>query len=220
VRRVLVAAAAAALLATPVGAVPRAQVIDPANDANGGTYWAGDPDTVTPAGSQAYADVTAVRFATTRTTKRIGRRSVMRVTGISVTMALGAAPVPPADATGIYRVFTMGPRCIVGIEHYTRPLPDTAQPRTAVFDTCRGSLRRTPLAAAVVKGATITWAVPLTAFPKDTKIGVGTTLTNLHFEVYLASQASCARSAPGAEQPPCAVLLDTTPRRSGSFVIR
>lgn len=219
-RRLLVVAAGAALLATPSSAAPSAQVVDPANDANGGAYWARDPDTVTPAGSQSYADVTGVRFATTKTTKRVGRRTVTTVTGLTVTMTLTAAPVPPADATGIYRVFAMGPNCVVGIEHYTRPLPNIVQPRTALFDTCRGSLRRTALKAPAIKGTTIMWTVPLTAVPKDTKVGVGTTLTNLHFEVYLAHEAGCAQSQPGGEQPPCAFMLDTTFQRSATFAIR
>lgn len=219
-RLLVVAVGTAAFLTTPSGAVSPAQVVDPAGDANGGTYWAGDPDTVTPAGSQAYADVTGVRFVTTKATKRVGRRTVTTVTGFSVTMALSAAPVPPGDATGIYRVFAMGPRCVVGIEHYTRPLPDVAQPRTALFDTCRGSLRRTAIPPATVKGGALAWHVPLTAVPKDTRVGVGTTLSDLHFEVYVSHQATCAGTSPGAEQPPCALLLDTTLKRNASFVIR
>jgi hypothetical protein len=207
------------LVVTPSIAATGAQVVDPVDDANGGTYW-GHSDTATPVGSQPYADVTAVRFATTKATKRVGRRSVTTVTGFTVTMTLTAAPVPPADATGIYRVFAMGPKCFLGIEYYTRPLPDTAQPRTAFFDTCRGSWRRTSLKPPAIKGSTITWTVPMTGIPKDTNVRVGTTLTNLHFEVYLAHQATCTRSEPGGEQPPCAVLLDTTSHRDGSYVIR
>jgi hypothetical protein len=194
-------------------------VVDPSDDANGGTYW-GHSDTATPAGSQPYADVTAVRFATTKATKRVGRRSVTTVTGFTVTMRLTAAPVPPADATGIYRVFAIGPKgCVMGVEHYTRALPNAAQPRSVFFDACRGSLRRTPLKPPAIKGTTITWTVPLTSLPKDTKVGVGTTLTDLHFEVYLAHQAACTQSRPGEEREPCAIHLDGT-HPQGSYVIR
>lgn len=217
---VTAAAAAAAILGTPAHAAPRPQVVDPVGDANGGTYWARDPDSVTPAGSQSYADVTALRFATTKTMRPGSRGAATRVAGFTVAMTLDAAPTPPADATGIYRVFAFGPKCVVGFEHYTRPLPDAAQPRTAVFDTCGGALRRTSLRPPAVSGATMTWAIPLTALPRDTEIGVGTTLTNLHFEVYVAHEAACAQSEPGGEQPPCAVMLDTTRSRSASFVIR
>ena len=216
----VVATVVAALVVTPADAAPRAQVVDPAGDANGGTYWARDPDMVTPAGSQAYGDVTALRFATTKSTRRSGRGTVTTVTGFTVTMTLSAAPTPPADATGIYRVFTFGPKCILGFEHYTRPLPDATQPRTAVFDICRDSLRRTPIRPPVINGATMTWTIPLTAIPRENEVSVGTTLTNLHFEVYVANQAACAQSEPGGEQPPCAVLLDTTFNRDATFVIR
>ena len=219
-RLLVVAAVVTPLLVTPANAVPRAQVVDPAGDANAGTYWARDPDTVTPAGSQSYADVTALRFATTKTTRRSSRGTVSTVTGFTVTMTLSAAPTPPADTTGIYRVFAFGPKCVVGFEHYTRPLPDATQPRTAVFDTCGGALRRTPIRPPAIRGATMTWVIPLTAVPRDTKVGVGTTLTNLHFEVYIANQAACAQAQPGGEQPPCAVMLDTTFSRDASFVIR
>lgn len=220
VRRLLVVAAGmATLLTTPSSAAPGPQVVDPANDANGGSYWAGSPDTVTPAGSQSYADVTGVRFATTRTTKRVGRRTVTTVTGFTVTMTLTAAPVPPGETTGIYRVFALGPKCIVGSEHYTRALPDATQPRDVFFDTCQGALRRTPLKPPTINGATIMWIVPLTAVPKDTKVGIGATLTDLHFEVYIAHRATCAQSRPGEEREPCAMHLDGA-RPQGSFVIR
>jgi hypothetical protein len=74
-----------------------------------------------------------------------------------------------------------------------------------------------------VSGATITWTVPLSAVPKNAKVGVGTTLTHLHFETLVKpNESTCVgdRGAPGAEQEPCAVLLDQTFNRTGTYTIR
>lgn len=220
-RVVIATAVAVTTVAVPAAAAPASQVTDPVNDANGGGYW-GSPDTPTPVGSQPYADVTSVLFTTTKAWKQVGGRRVAVVTGFTVAMRLAEPPVPPADTVAVYRVLASGPGCLFGIDHYTSP-PGT-QPQSAVQEWCRTpSIRRTAIAPPAISGNTITWTVPLSAVPKNAKVGVGTTLTDLHFEVHLRPRESaCAGDAgtPAEEQAPCALKLDETFNRSGTYTIR
>lgn len=221
-RRVVIVAAVAAVttLVGPSAAAPAPQVVDPANDANGGSYWS-HPDTPTPAGSQPYADVVSVLFRTTKATKTIRGRRKTVVTGFTVTLRTSAPPVPPADTVAVYRVLAEGAGCLFGIDYYTRA-PGT-QPQSAIQEWCGTSIRRIALARPVVSGAAITWTVPLSAVPKNAKVGVGTTLTNLHFEALVRpNESMCTgdRGTPGEEQEPCAALLDQTFNRTGTYTIR
>jgi hypothetical protein len=211
--------ALAALLPAPASAAP--QTVDPANDAHGGAYWRGQ-DTAVPAGSQAYADVTSVEFRTTKTTRVVRGRRTTTVTGFTVTLRLSAPPVPPGDGVGVYRVLANPPGCLFGLDYYTRALP--GHPQAAVQEWCLpdGS-RRVAIAPPVVAGASITWAVPLSALPRNTKAAVGVTLTDLHFETLVRPYAAlCAGTAgkPAEESEPCAVNLDDTRNRGGTYTIR
>ncbi len=202
-------------------AAGRPQVVDPANDANGGTYWR-SPDTPTPVGSQPYADVTSVEFRTTRTTRIVHGRRVPVVSGFTVSMRLAEPPVPPGGSIGMYRVMASGPGCLFGVDYYTQA-PD-GQPQAAVQDWCRPpAIRRTTLAPPTVTGNMITWKVPLSAVPGNARVAVGTTLTDLHFEALVKPHAAtCTGTAatPAEEQPPCAFVLDNTFVRDGTYTIR
>lgn len=216
----VVAVAGIVALGQPSVAAPAPQVVDPANDANGGAHG-GASDTPTPVGSQPYADVVSVQFATTKAMGKAGGRNVLVVTGFTVAMRLTEPPVPPAGTVAVYRVLASGPRCLFAVDHYTRP--PAGQPQSAVQEWCGPSIRRKALAAPRITGSTITWIVPLSALPKNTGAGVGSTLTDLHFDVLVrVHDSACASDAgrPGEEVPPCAVTLDETLRRSGTYTIR
>ena len=211
----LVAAFAAVPVPTASAAAPVPQIVDPAGDANGGVYWASDPDHQTAVGSQPYADVTSVAFRTTTTSAR----RTARVTGFTVTMRLSAPPEPPADMVAVYRVLGFAPGCLFGLDHYTSPVG--SYPQSAIVTLCGERITRTPIAPPAVDGTALTWTVPLAAIPRALRVGVGTTLTELHFEVALrANGALCASDPPGEEQEPCAVMADTTFRRTGKYTVR
>ncbi len=175
-RRLLAAPALAALaFALPsfaAPAPPAPQVIDPANDANGSANAV--YDTATPVGNQAYADVLSVLWQTTTKTTKVKKKkkvtTVTTVTGFTVTATLSAPPTTaPSGTEVVYRMLGTPPCAVTngyfGVVYYTR------------------TTRLTPIALPVVSGNTITWTVPLSAIPADTKVGVGTTLNGLWFEV-------------------------------------
>jgi hypothetical protein len=197
------------------------QVVDPADDANGGVYWAGNPDTPTPAGSQSYGDVRSVRFAAVKSVRITNGRRTASVTALTVSMTLSAPPVPPDGATAVYRVLASGPGCVFGIDHYTAA--PAGQAASAIQEWCVPTTRRRPIGAPVISGSTLTWRVPLSALPRNAKVSAGTILTELHFEtLVLPRQAACTGDAaiPAEEQPPCGFLLDGTFRRDATFTIR
>jgi hypothetical protein len=219
-RRAFVAAVTAvAVLAAP-SAASAPQVTDPAGDANAGAYWRGQ-DTATPVGSQAYADVVAVEFRTTRAIRVVRGRRAPVVTGFTVTMRLSAPPSPPRGV-GVYRVLASGPGCLFGVDYYTRAV--AGQQVAAIQEWCTGSsIRRVAIKPPSVKGAAITWTVPLSALPRNTRAGAGTTLTDLHFQVLVRTDDAVCAGAPGApaeEREPCAVVLDDTLDRGGTYTIR
>lgn len=192
--RLALAAAAAtlAVLAPHVSAAPAPQIVDPANDANflngqGQPLLASAPNNnATPAGSQAYADVLSVQWTTVKTTKIVKRKKVTTVTGFSVQAKLSGAPTPPQGTVVVYRMLGSTPLCpYFGVVYYSKPLSDPASHQTALRDNCNGAstARLTKIAPAVIKDGTITWTVPLSAIPKDTKVGVGSALTGLYFTV-------------------------------------
>lgn len=191
--RLAVAAAVAslALLVPTANAAPGPQITDPANDANG-VNSQGQPlarsvpnNNATPVGSQAYADVLSVQWTTLKTTKIVKRKKVTTVTGFSVKATLSAAPTPPQGTVVVYRMLGSTPLCgFFGVVHYSKPLSDPSTPQTALRDNCVNTTTRlTKLAPAVIKDATITWTVPLSAIPKDTKVANGSSLTGLYFTV-------------------------------------
>ncbi|HWL37838.1 MAG TPA: hypothetical protein VNQ77_16750 [Frankiaceae bacterium] len=194
---------------------------DPSNDANAGGYWRSQ-DTSTPVGSQAYADVTAVEFRTMRTTRVVRGKRTTAVTGFTVTMRLSAPPAPPGGSVGVYRVLAQGPGCLFGVDYYTREV--AGQAGAAIQEWCVGSsIRRIALKPPSVKGAAITWTVPLAALPRNTKAVAGTTLTDLHFQVLVRPHDTLCAGAPGTpaeEREPCAVVLDDTLDRGGTYTIR
>ena len=194
-RRLAVAPALAALafLAPSVSAAPPApQVVDPANDANG-INGQGQPilgsvpnNTATPGVSQAYADVLNVRWSTVKKVTKVKKKTVTTVTGFTVTVNLSAAPKPPEGTIVVYRILGTTALCpYFGVVWYSAKNGDGSSPQSAVRDNCNGatSARLTPIAAPVIKDKTMTWTVPLSVIPKDTKVGVGTLLTGLYFTV-------------------------------------
>lgn len=186
-RIVLPALAALALAVPPVSAAPGPQITDPANDANflNGQGFVEEDNHATPVGSQAYADVLSVQWTTLKSTKRVGRRTVTTVTGFQVQTKLSAAPTPPQGTTVVYRMLGSTPLCgFFGVVWYTTPLSDPTAHQSALRDNCNDKpTRLTKIAPPVINGATMTWTVPLSAIPKDTKVGVGTLLTGLYFTV-------------------------------------
>jgi hypothetical protein len=177
-----VALAAPSMAAT----APVPQVTDPANDANGGANHAAAADKPTPAGSQSYADVTSILWQTTKTTKKVGKKTVTTVTGFTVTATLSGPPTPPSGTSIVYRMLGTTAACpFFGVAYYTTKGSDPKQPQTAIRDNCNGAsvARLTPIANPVITGSTLTWTVPLSAIPADTKVKVGSKITGLWFEV-------------------------------------
>jgi hypothetical protein len=183
-RRLLVLPALAVLaIGTPGHAAPapKPQVVDPSGDAN----FTGNAvdDKTTPAGNQDYADVTSILWKTTTKTTTVKKKKVTTVTGFTVTVTLVAPPTAPAGTEVVYRILGTPPcGTFFGVVYYTQPDANKVNPQSAVRDDCTGATRLTPIALPVIAGNTLTWTVPLTAIPKDTKIKVGTKLTGLRFE--------------------------------------
>lgn len=181
-----------AFLAPSVGAAPVApQITDAAGDANfvnsqgnTGPYYTIPNNQQTPAGSQEYADVVSVQWSTLKATKKVGKKTVTTVTGFQVVATLTGAPKPPDGTIVVYRMLGTTPACpYFGVVHYSSPLSDPTTPQTALRDNCNGATtaRLTKIPAAVIKEKTITWTVPLTAIPKDTKVALNSVLTGLYF---------------------------------------
>lgn len=189
-RRLPVAAVLTALaLAAQPASAAGPQITDPANDANGvnsqsGTSNALPNNQATPGASQAYADVLSVEWKTTKAKKKVGRKTVTVVTGFTVTTTLSGPPTPPQGTTVVYRMLGATPSCgFFGVAYYSTPLSDPTTPQAAIRDNCGGIPTRLTKINAVVSGSTITWTVPLSAIPKDTKVGANTVLTGLYFTV-------------------------------------
>jgi len=171
---------AAAIAGLAVAAAPgfaakahKPQIVDPAGDANGindqGT-GASVPSSATPADDSA-ADMTSVAFASTFKVKKVKGKTVKVPTGFTVTMKLGAAPVPET----FYRVTVAVPSCEdLFLEYGT----DVAFGGTAMRCPALpgGDETDYTIPDAVVKANTIVWTVPVAALP------AGTTLSSLHAE--------------------------------------
>jgi hypothetical protein len=175
---VLIALTASALTAPLAfaGAAAAPQIIDPAGDATFlATAQSGAPGL--PVGNQAYADVLSVSWSVDKTVKK--RKT--KVTGFTVVTTLAAPPVP-TNGSVVYRMLGATDLCpFFGPVYYTKQSSDPAIPRAALRDNCTGVTRLTPIAMPTISGSTITWKVPISAFPKEIKIG--TTLTALNFTV-------------------------------------
>ena len=187
-RRLVLAPALAALavLAPSVhAAAPAPQVVDPSGDANGGANEPPTSDTALPAGNQAYADVVSVLWQTTKKTSVVKGKKVTTVTGFTVTATLSGPPTPPSGTTIVYRMLGATPACgFFGVAYYTSKGSDPTQPQSAIRDNCNDTdTRLTPIALPAIAGNTITWTVPMTAIPKDTKVKLGSKITGLWFEV-------------------------------------
>lgn len=169
-RLMLAGALAAGALLVPHAQAAGPQVTDQANDAN----FVGDP---TPVGSQAYADVLSIEWKAVKTKGK--------ATGFQVVTTLSAPPVAPEGTSLVYRMLGKTPTCgFFGVVYYTHKSSDPGIPQSAVRDNCiDATTRLTQIPLPVIAGSTITWTVPFTVIPKDTKIALGTTLTDLHFAV-------------------------------------
>lgn len=183
-RLVLAPALALALLAPHVEAAPPApQVTDPAGDANltGNVVY----DESTDVGNQAYADVVSVLWQSTKATKKVRGRNVTSVTGFTVTATLSGPPEAPAPTALVYRMLGATPNCgFFGVVYYTDPGSDDQIPQSALRDNCGGvPTRLTAIPMPTISGNTITWTVPLSVIPKETKVNAGSKIVDLWFEV-------------------------------------
>lgn len=152
-------------------ATAKPQITDPTGDANGINdqgVGAPIPSEAGPADFSA-GDITSVSFTSTFVTRKVSGKLKRVPTGFTVKMALASAPTTPevfyrvvasaADCTDVF--FEYGTDVATGGSTVRCPATPPA-PSTTYSD-----------AAAVVKGNTITWTLPLRAFP------VGTTFTSL-----------------------------------------
>ncbi len=184
-RSAVLTAFATATLVAPLaqaGTAAAPQVTDIAGDANflnGQGYSTAGPaagNNATPAGNQAYADV----LSATWTPTKVGKKTV----GFTVAATLSAPPTPPSGSIVVYRMLGQvggDASMFLGTAWYSSALSDTATPQSALRDNLTGTTRLTAIPLPKIDGATITWTVPLSALPKEFK--VGSTLSNLYFEV-------------------------------------
>lgn len=187
-----VLAALALLAPTAHASGPVPQLNDPSGDANFGNA-AGQPtaparDKPTLVGSQDYADVLSVLWQSVKTTKVVRKHKVTTVTGFTVTVTLSGAPTPPDHTSLVYRMLGTTGNCpIFGVAYYTTKHSDKNIPQSALRENCNHTgttaVRLTAIPMPTIAGKTITWNVPLSALPKDTKVGVGTKVDKLWFQV-------------------------------------
>lgn len=172
-----VLAATAVAFAPWSSAAPAPQVTDVPNDANfTATVLVGGR--ATPVGNQAYADVLSAQWKPFKKGKK--------VIGFTVTLTLAAPPTPPAGTSLVYRMLGTPARCgFFGVVYYTTQNSDKTIPQSAVRDNCKDATTRlTKIPLPTISGKTLTWNVPFTVIPKDTKIGLGTKLMSLRATVH------------------------------------
>jgi hypothetical protein len=172
---------AAALMALPShAATSKPQIVDPAGDANGVNGQGiviGLPNPATGPAQAASADIRSVRFQTTFVTKRVKGVPKKVPTGFTVTMALGAAPLPET----FYRITTSASGCgSLWFEYGT----DVARGGTTVrcltedlSPTAEDKVYKVP--EATLKGSSIIWKVSKSQIP------VGTSFSELRAETRL-----------------------------------
>jgi len=196
VRLLTVAALAGVSLAAVPGnaaPAPKPQIIDPAGDANG----VNDQDAGLPVPSQSTpadisaADITSVTFATTFKKEKLDGKVVSKPSGFTVTMTLSAAPTTPEI---FYRVVAATAGCNqVFFEYGT----DVVAGGSAV--RCPGTVptkdKTYSDAPAVIKGSSITWALPLSAFPVGTKFSALSAQTRLNPAIITAPQLDGATAS-------------------------
>ncbi len=169
-RPILAAALATAVALGPWAHAADPQVIDPTGDANlSGMVL--DGGSTSPVGSQPYADIVSTKW---ENAKKDGKPA------FKVTLTLAAPPVP-SFGTVVYRVLGIPSNCgFFGVAYYTSKGSDPTQPQSAVRDNCiDATTRLTEIPLPEIKDATLTWVVPLSVIPVDTKITAGSTLTDL-----------------------------------------
>ena len=185
-RLVIAPVLAAALLAPHVeAAAPAPQVTDPSGDANGGANAVAQTNDKPTPGSQEYADVVSVLWQPVKTSKKVKGKTVTTLTGFTVTATLSAPPTPPAGTSIVYRMLGSTPTCsIFGVVFYTTKSSDPTIPQSALRDNCIDEeIRLTEIAMPVITGNTMTWTVPMSKIPADTKVKQGSKLLDLWFEV-------------------------------------
>lgn len=190
----LPALAALALSTAPASAAPKPQIVDAPNDANGSanvpiglTVGPASTDSLNAIPTnQAYADVLSVLWQPKKTTKKVGKKTVTTVTGFTVTTTLAAPPTPPNGTQIVYRMLGSTAQCgFFGVVYYSSKSHDPGIPmQSALRDNCvNETTRLTPLADPVISGNTMTWTVPLSVIPRDTKVKLGSKIVSLWFEV-------------------------------------
>jgi len=160
-------AAAAAVVAAVVPAhagAQKAQMTDPAGDANAinsqptlGVPGVPNPNAATAPASYSADDIVSVSFVNNFVTKKVKRKTVKTFTSFTATMTLSAAPDP---AHSYYAVTATSADCPDGItfEYSTQP-SILAFDDVNCYDSGAGSFNDYPATAAVVKGNTISWTV-------------------------------------------------------------
>ena len=185
IRPTLLASAAVIALAAPfslAGAATTtpgsAEFTDPANDGNllNGQGVVVNGDHATPAGSQAYADVIGVVWSPKTVTTKVKGKKVTSFAGFTVTTTLSGPPTPPPGTSLVYRMLGQvngDAKTYLGPVYYTTA--PSGSPQSALRDNIGPDgttvTRLTPLALPVIAGSTITWTVPVSALPKEFKLG-------------------------------------------------
>jgi len=169
-----VAGIAVAALPGHAATAPKPQITDPTGDANslnGQGIVTSGPEAATPADLSA-ADITRVLFQTTFKTKKVHNKTVRVPTGSTLTLTTASAPT---QVQVLYRVTAAAPGCDSEIffEYESSPATGTNDVRCAHADLTSTDYG---VPAAIVKGNSIVWSLPLKAFP------VGTTLSGLATE--------------------------------------
>lgn len=192
----LAAAAGIAVTALPSHAAtaPKPQITDPTGDANainGQGIVTGGPEPATPVDVSA-ADVKSVLFQSTFKTKKVNGKVVKVPTGFTVTMTLAAAPTTPEV---FYRVIAAVAGCAndVFFEYGTDVATGGSDVRCPATPPANDQTYSD--AAAVVKGSTITWTLPLSAFRAGTKFSSLEATTRFNPAVVTAPQIDDATSS-------------------------
>ena len=173
------AVAGIAVVALPghAATAPKPQITDPSGDANAindqglGSPVPSVPSVSTGPADDSAADISSVTFASTFKVKKVKGKTVKVPTGFTVTMKLGAAPVPET----FYRITAAIPSCTdLFIEYGTDVAAGGTAMRCPALPGATGTDYSVP--DAVVKDSTIVWTIPVSALP------AGTTLSTLHAE--------------------------------------
>jgi len=168
-RPIIALALASAVALGPWASAAEPQVTDKTGDGNLTGQSA-------PVGNQAYADAVSALW---ENVTKDGKPAM------KVTLTLAGAPTPPSETGVVYRLLGSTPSCkFFGVVYYTQKSSDKKIPQAAVRDNCiDATTRLTEIPLPEIKDSTITWTVPLSVFPADTKVKSGTTLENLYIQI-------------------------------------